>query len=104
MDIIGRDLAAGILFTLQSLILVEFGLRLGVKSAFVLCFFHKLFVREKANENRVTPLLHGHYEAKFFMWSFFVRNQFIFGSFFISHIYRTSPVPFCKIIRITADW
>ncbi|KAB5573679.1 hypothetical protein DKX38_000873 [Salix brachista] len=39
----GRDLASGILFTLQSLILVEFGLRLGVKSAFVLCFFHKLF-------------------------------------------------------------
>jgi hypothetical protein len=70
MDIIGTDLAAGILFTFQSLILVELGLKLSFKSAFVLCIFHELLVRKKANENGVTLLLHSRCEANFFMWSF----------------------------------
>jgi len=46
MDITGTDLAVSILFTFQSLILAELGLKLGVKSAFVLCIFHILLARK----------------------------------------------------------
>ena len=83
MDIIGTDLAAGILFTFQSLILVELGPKLSFKSAFVLCIFHELLVRKKANENGVMLLLHSRCEANFFYVVIFVRNHFIFGFFFL---------------------
>ena len=46
MDITGTDPAASFLFTFQSLILAELGLKLGVKSASVLCIFHLLLVRK----------------------------------------------------------
>jgi hypothetical protein len=82
-DITGTDLAAGIIFTFQSLILVELGLKLSFKSAFVLCIFHELLVRKKANENGVTHLLHSCCDASFFYAVIFVRNHFIFGFFFL---------------------
>ncbi|KAJ6899357.1 hypothetical protein NC652_025739 [Populus alba x Populus x berolinensis] len=46
MDITGTDPAASFLFTFQSLILAELGLKLSVKSASVLCIFHILLVRK----------------------------------------------------------
>ncbi|XP_011008491.1 PREDICTED: uncharacterized protein LOC105113844 [Populus euphratica] len=78
MDITGTDLAASILFTSQSLILAELGLKLGVKSAFVLCIFHILLCEEKQVKMETQS-----------------RCREV--------VFRTSPVTFCKTIRATAN-
>lgn len=86
MDITGTDLAVSILFTFQSLILAELGLKLGVKSAFVLCIFHILLARKSKRK-----------------WGPKPGSEVVFF-YYESCVFRTSPVTFCKTIRATADW